>query len=193
MCLGSACSVWTTLGLPQLAECAFQVYTAQAPGCSAGAPSKAGPAFVHFPGLSRSGSGSPILCKGTDLVGHVFCALPRSEQLRQLVLGKCFDSGGPCILITSLVPAAQFPGCAACLLWAVDLRLWPSWQMSTVWDPRKVWLATGSLLTVWLRMLVSGAEPAPCLQALAVSRLPLCLLHGGGAHTQQDSSPLLFT
>ena len=79
VCVGSAHSVWTTLGLPQLAVCAFQVYTAQAPGCSAGAPSKVGPEFMHFPGLSHSGSGSPILCKGTDLVGHVFCVLPRSE------------------------------------------------------------------------------------------------------------------
>ena len=37
---------------------------------------------VHFPGLSCSGSGSRVLHKGTDLVGHAFCALPRSEQLR---------------------------------------------------------------------------------------------------------------
>ena len=37
--------------------------------------------FVHFPGLSHSGS--QVLCKGTDLAGHVFCALPRSEQLRK--------------------------------------------------------------------------------------------------------------
>ena len=39
--------------------------------------------FVNFPGLSCSGSGSRVLHKGTDLVGHVFCALPRSEKLRQ--------------------------------------------------------------------------------------------------------------
>ena len=38
--------------------------------------------FVHFPGLSCSGSGSRVLHKGTDLVGHAFCVLPRSEQLR---------------------------------------------------------------------------------------------------------------
>ena len=50
--------------------------------------------------------------------------------------------------------------------------------MSTVQDPRKKWLATGSLLTVWWRMLVSGAELAPCLQALAVPCLPLCLRGG---------------
>ena len=56
-CVGSARSVWTTLGLPQLmAACASWVYTAQAPGCSAGALSKAGPAVF---------------------------ALPRSKQLRQ--------------------------------------------------------------------------------------------------------------
>ena len=30
-----------------------------------------------------SHSGSRVLRKGTDLVGHVFCALPRSEQFRQ--------------------------------------------------------------------------------------------------------------
>ena len=34
--------------------------------------------------------------------------------------------------------------CAICLLWGADLRLQPSWQMSTVQDPRKTWLATGA-------------------------------------------------
>ena len=38
---------------------------------------------VHCPGLSRSSSGSQVLHKGADLVGPVFCALPRSEQLRR--------------------------------------------------------------------------------------------------------------
>ena len=42
-----------------------------------------------------------------------------------------------------------------------------------------MWLATGSLLTVWRRMLVSGAEIAPCLLALAVTYLPLCLQQWG--------------
>ena len=41
--------------------------------------------FVHFPGLSSSG-----------------------DQ----VLGERTVLGGPCVLITSLVPAAWFPGCA---------------------------------------------------------------------------------
>ena len=43
-----------------------------------------------------------------------------------------------------------------------------------------MWLATGGLLTVWQRMLVSGAKIAPCLQALAVACLPLCLQRGDG-------------
>ena len=39
--------------------------------------------FMHFPGLSHTGSGSRVLLKGTDSVGRAFCALPRSEQLRR--------------------------------------------------------------------------------------------------------------
>ena len=35
---------------------------------------------VCFPGLHCLGS--RVLCKGTHLVGHTFCALPRSKQLR---------------------------------------------------------------------------------------------------------------
>ena len=64
-----------------------------------------------------------------------------------------------------------------CLLWGADLRLRHSWQMSTVQDPRKTWLASGSLLAVWWRMLVPGAEiaAASCPAALAVTHLPLCL------------------
>ena len=37
---------------------------------------------VHFPGLSRSGSASWALHKSTDSVEPMFCAFPRSEQLR---------------------------------------------------------------------------------------------------------------
>ena len=68
---------------PAHSMCAFQIYTAQAPGCSAGELSKVGPGCVYFPGLSCSGSGSQVLHKGTDLAGPAFCALPTSEQLRR--------------------------------------------------------------------------------------------------------------
>ena len=85
-------------------ECAFWVYTAQAPGCSAGVLSKLGLAFRALPVLSCSGSGSRVLHKGTDSAGHVFWGLPRSEQLRR--------PGGRCVSTTFLVLAAWFPGCA---------------------------------------------------------------------------------
>ena len=84
--------------------------------------------FAHFPGPSISG-----------------------DQL----LGECTVPCDLCILTTAPVPDTWFPGCAAravCLLLGDDLWLRPSWQMSTVQDPRKTWLATGSLLTVWWRM-----------------------------------------
>ena len=68
---------------PTHGVCAFPVYTAQAPGCSAGELSKRGALVcVHFPGLTHSGSGSRVLHKGTDSVGPAFCVLPRSEWLR---------------------------------------------------------------------------------------------------------------
>ena len=76
MC-GECLQFLATLGLPPAhGMCAFPVYTAQALRCSAELR------CVHFPGLSCSGSGSWVLHKGTDLVGPVFCALPRSEKLR---------------------------------------------------------------------------------------------------------------
>ena len=87
------------------------VYTAQAPGCSAGELSKAGPGLCAS--LNHSGSGSQVLHKGTDLVGPVFRALPRCERLRQQVLGKRAHTPSWVVrLITSPIPAPWFPGCA---------------------------------------------------------------------------------
>ena len=67
---------------PAHGVCAFSVYIAQAPGCSVGNYPKQALGFVHFPGLSCSGSGSQVLHKGTASVGPAFCGLPRSEHLR---------------------------------------------------------------------------------------------------------------
>ena len=93
-------------------------------------------------------------------VKHVFCALPRSEHSGDQVLGKHTVPGGLCILVTSPLLAFQFPGCATTaslrcairLLQRADLRLRPSWWISTIQDLRKTWLAAGSLLTVWWKM-----------------------------------------
>ena len=124
VCLGSACSVLATLGLPSLTACVLSRSTLLrlqvallgnclrwALGCE------------HFPGLSRSGSGSRVLHKCTDCVRPTFCALPRSEQLRRPgawqahsphVQTRCLASTlspGTVCLITFPVPAPWFPGC----------------------------------------------------------------------------------
>ena len=91
-CVGRAHSEWNILGLPQLvAACAFLVYIAQAPGCSAGVLSKVGP---------------------------VFHALPRSKLLRFRFSGTPQGQrvGWVCVLCPSQVGAAQVTRCLVCAL-----------------------------------------------------------------------------
>ena len=84
-CVGSARSIWATLGLPPPPpmECVLSWSTllrlqVALPGsCLRWALS-----CMYFPGLSHSGSGSRVLQKETDSVGPAFCVLPRSEQFR---------------------------------------------------------------------------------------------------------------
>ena len=66
---------------PTYGVCAFPVYTAQALGCSAENCPRSALGFMHFLGLSRSGSGIQVVLRGADSVGPAFCALPRSELL----------------------------------------------------------------------------------------------------------------
>ena len=75
------------------------------------------------------------------------------------------------------VPRGHNPRSAVCLLWGAALRLLPSWQISTIQDPRKTLLATGSLLTVWWKMQSLGEDCS--------SPLP----SGSGCHTA--ASPAL--
>ena len=83
-CVGSACSVWGTLGLLRLMVCVLSQSTLlRLPIALQGNCLKWALGCVHLPGLSRSGSGSWVLHKGADSVGPEFCALPRSEQLRR--------------------------------------------------------------------------------------------------------------
>ena len=144
--VGSARSVWATLGLPPLSVCAFPVYTAQAPGCSAGEPSKVGPGLHALPRSKPFRfrfSGTPQ--RHRLIWAGVLC--PSQVQAVQVTrcLASTLSPGGWCHLITSLVPAAQFPGCAVehrlrcavCLLWGADFWLQQSWQKSPVQDPRK--------------------------------------------------------
>ena len=83
VCMGSARSVWTTLGLPQLtAHVLSQSTLLRLHVVLHGSCPKRALGFVHFPGLSCSGSDSQVLHKGTDSVGLAFCALPRPRELR---------------------------------------------------------------------------------------------------------------
>ena len=157
VCVGNAHSVWATLSLPLLKVCAFPVALPgnclkQVLGC------------VHFPGLSHSGSGSRVVDKGIDSVGSVFCVLPSFEQLRRprawwthtFQVEQCVLSP-PCSQPLSFL-GAQWERrlrCALCFLWESDLWLRPSWQMSTIQDPRKTCLATGHSL---VEDAISGAK-----------------------------------
>ena len=83
VCVGSAHSVWATLGLPLLMACVLSQSTLlRLQVALQGNCLKLVLGCVHFSGLSHSGSGSRVLLKGTDLIGSTFCALPRSKQLR---------------------------------------------------------------------------------------------------------------
>ena len=114
------------------------------------------------------------------------CVLcPSQVQVAQVT--RCLFStllpGGWCLLLPPWSQPLGFLGaqqkhhlrCAICLLWGVDLWLQPSWWMSTVQYPRKTWLATGKPAHNLVEDAVSGAEIDPCLPALAVAHLPLCL------------------
>ena len=116
---------------------------------------------VHFPGLNCSGSGSRVLHKGADSVGPAFCALPKSKQLRRpgawqahspQVGGASYLLPGPGRLVSRRAQWEHRLRCAVCLLEGADLWLQPAGRMSTIQDPRKTWLETGGLLTVWWRM-----------------------------------------
>ena len=72
---------------PAHGVCVFLVYTAQAPGCSAGELSKVGPGLCALPRskpLRFRFSGTPQRHRlsWACIFVPVFCALPRSEQLR---------------------------------------------------------------------------------------------------------------
>ena len=62
--------------------CTLPSHSAQALGCSVGNCPRLALGCMHLPGLSRSGPGTRVVLRGADSVGPVFCALPRSEQLR---------------------------------------------------------------------------------------------------------------
>ena len=150
--VGSFCSA------PTHCVCAFMVYTSQALGCSAKELSEVGPGLHALPRsrpLSFSFLGNP---QGHRLgLACVLC--PSQVQAAQAT--RCLVSTvspcGECVLSPPQSQLLSFLGgsrhaclrCALCLFWGADLWLRPSRQMSTIQNPKKSWLVTGSLLAVW--------------------------------------------
>ena len=186
-CVGCARSAWATLGLPQLMarvlsrSTLLRLQVALQGNCL-----KWALGYVHFPGLSSSGSGSWASTKVQTWLGLRSVPFPGPSSSGDRVLGERSLPRRGVHLITSPVPAAQFPGwqrvrrlrCAVRFFWGAGLWLRPSWQMSTAQNPNKSWLATGSLLAVWWRMPSLGLRLP--LSGSGYPRLPACLQQGMG-------------
>ena len=95
---------------PAHGMCAFPVYTTQALGCSAWNCLRWALGCMPFPGLSRSGSGSRVLHKGTDL-GLRFVPFPGFSSSGDQVLGERSRPELEAASTASPVPAARFSGC----------------------------------------------------------------------------------
>ena len=146
VCGGSACSFVATVDLPLITvyvlsqSTPLRLQVAVQGNCL-----KRALGCMHFPGLSRSGSGFQVLHKGVDLVGPSFCALPWSEQLRLLGAWQVHSPRwamhlshlpGPSHSVLQVRHESTVSG-VLCLLWGADLRLRHSRQISTTQDSRK--------------------------------------------------------
>ena len=198
--MGSAHNVWATLGLLPLTECVLSWSTPlRLQVALQGNYLKRALDCVHFPGLSCSGSDSRVLHKAQTRLGLRFVPFPGPSSSGNQVLGEralprwggaCYHLPGPSHLVSCVRSGSAISG-VPCLLWGADLWLRPSWWMSTVHDPRKTWLATGGLLTVWWRMPSLGQRLPLSLQLWL---LPACLSASGRgwASPQPASTPLVF-
>ena len=116
LCVGSGHSLWTTLGLHPLTACIFSSLPCSASRLLCRGTFQSRHWICALPRSKlfrfRFHKGTQVLHKGTDLVGHVFCALPGSSSSGDQVLGEHTVPVGWCILITYPVQATRFPGCA---------------------------------------------------------------------------------
>ena len=138
---------------PAYSTCALPAHTAQAPGCSARNRRRPALGCLHLRCLSHSGSGAGYSSEVQTPLGLRFVHLPGLSSSGDEVFGECShcDLSPPLSLLLGFlgVQSAHLLSCAVCLFWGADLWLRPSWRMSTVQNPKKSWLATGSLLAVW--------------------------------------------
>ena len=147
---------------------------------------------IHFPWLSCSGSGSQVLHKGTDSVGPAFCAVPRSEQLRQpgawwahspQVCGASYRPPCPSCLVSRVCSGSAVSG----VLCVSSGELISGCDPPGRCQPSRIPGKLGKQLGAW-----SQFGRGCCLWgwfchflALDVDRLPLCLWPGEGlVHSQ---------
>ena len=181
---------------PAHGVCAFPIYTAQAPGCSAGNCLRRALVYTHFPGLSRSGSGYRVLHKGSDLVGPAFCARPWSEQLRW---PGAWHTESPLSwrlrLTPSPVSAARFSGWATgAPSWVCRVSILGSWSLAVALladvdhpEPQEV-LVSNKVCLQFGRGCLSGAD-CP-LSRSGCPRLPVSISGWAGPQPASSVSPL---
>ena len=160
--VGSAHSGRTTVGLPSSkVMCTSKIHTAQAPGCSSRALSQVGPVFqalsrsklLRFSGVPQGHRWKWAMC---------FVPFPDLSSSDNQVLDECTVPGGPCILLTTLVLAAQFPRCTMTVhsqmcsvspleSWsqAVTLLNILSLFLSFIFYPISFWIHWASFLGAW--------------------------------------------
>ena len=154
-CVGSAHSVWDTLGLPLLTVCVLSLSTLlRLQVALQGNCLKWALGYVPFPGLSSSGSGSWASTKVQTWLGLRFVPFPGPSSSVDQVLGEHTlpKWGGESYRLPNpsrSVSQVHHLRCAVCLFWGAGLWPQPFRRMSIVQNPRKSWLATGSLLSVW--------------------------------------------
>ena len=109
MCVGCLQCLGHTGFAPAHGMCAFPVCTAQAPGCSAGEESKAGPGLCALPRstLLRFRCST----KAQTRLGLRFVPFPGPSSSGDQVLGECSCPQLGLRLIASPIPAAWFSGC----------------------------------------------------------------------------------
>ena len=126
---------------PHTRECAFPIYTTQAPGCSIGS----GPCMA-------CGSSFHVLHKRVDSVWPVFCALPGlsssgNQELEEHTLPR---SGAPYPLCG---PCLSFRMCRLGVAYVCSGELISSRDPPGKCQPSRIsgnlWLETGSLFAVW--------------------------------------------
>ena len=148
-CVGRTCSVPATLVLPPLPTRVLSLSTLlRLQAALQGAGSK----LLHFPGLSRSGSGSQVHHKGAHSAGPAFCAFPSlrssgSQELDERTLPGCRAPSplhGPTLSFQASrlgVPCV----CSVELMFNHD----PPSRCQPSRISGSLWLETGSLFVVW--------------------------------------------